>query len=168
MSFHSIHRAIKIHYLNSAQILYYQNGKRKMKKSLQYKTDAEGILVSSGGKKTKSLSLLSQNLKQNLEFLFTRKMLTKKDLRWTTKFFSLYSKSCLIPVTFTPVMLGGGGDQMKSEKISIWRRIGFKMTQLLFTCQTLFISFCTLEYVRMVAIWSKQTEFKKLEIGFHC
>ena len=36
---------------------------------------------------------------------------------------------------------------MESEKISIWRRLGFKIVQFLFTCQTWFISFRTLDYV---------------------
>ena len=76
-------------------------------------------------------------------------MLTKRDLRWTQKFFSFYSKLMWIPVTFKPVMMmsGGGGGQMETGRISIWRRIGFKLTQLLVTCQTLFISLRTLEYV---------------------
>ena len=75
-------------------------------------------------------------------------MLTKRDLRWTQKFFDLYSNLMLIPVTFQPVMLGGGGGLMESGKISIWRRIGFKMSQLLFTCQTLFVFIRTFEYVK--------------------
>ena len=74
-------------------------------------------------------------------------MLTKRDLRWTFGFFTLYSKLMWIPVTFKPVMLGGDGAQIESEKISIWRRIGFKMAQILIACQTLFISIRTLEYV---------------------
>ena len=36
-------------------------------------------------------------------------MLTNKDLRLTRRFFSLYSKLMLTPVTFKPVMLLGGG-----------------------------------------------------------
>ena len=67
-------------------------------------------------------------------------MLTKRDVRWTTKFFSIYSKLMLIPFTFTPVMLGGGGGQIESGPISIRRWIGFKMTQLLYLCQALFIT----------------------------
>ena len=63
-------------------------------------------------------------------------------------FFSLYSKLMWIPFTFTPVMLGGGGGQIESGTISIWRKIGFKMTQILFACQALFVAFRTLEYMR--------------------
>ena len=37
---------------------------------------------------------------------------------------------------------------MKSGEISIWRRIGFKVTQILFTGQAMFISFRTLEYMK--------------------
>ena len=73
--------------------------------------------------------------------------MTKHDLRWTRWFFSLYSKLMWIPVTFKPVMLGGDGGQMETGEISIRRRIGFKMTQLVFTCQTLFMTIRTLEYV---------------------
>ena len=36
---------------------------------------------------------------------------------------------------------------MRSEKISIWRRLGFKIVQFLFTCQTWFIAFRTLDCV---------------------
>ena len=53
-----------------------------------------------------------------------------------------------IPVTFKPVMLGGGGGQIESAEISIWRKIGFKVTQAMVTCQVLFVSLRTLEYVR--------------------
>ena len=57
-----------------------------------------------------------------------------------------------IPVTFKSVMLGGDGvghgGHMESEGISIWRRIGFKMIQVLFALQTVFISFRTLEYLK--------------------
>ena len=53
-----------------------------------------------------------------------------------------------IPFTFTPVMLGGGGGQIESGKISIWRKIGFKINQILALCQALFISVRTLEYVK--------------------
>jgi len=63
-------------------------------------------------------------------------------------FFVFYSKWMWIPVTFKPVMLGGDGGQMESGSISIWRRIGFKMTQLLLTGNTLFVSYRTLEYVK--------------------
>ena len=78
----------------------------------------------------------------------TNIMLTKRDLRWTTKFFSIYSKLMIIPFTFTPVMLGGGGGQIESGPISCWRKIGFKMTQILVVCQTVFISVRTLEYMK--------------------
>ena len=82
-----------------------------------------------------------------LVFPFKGKMLTKKDLRWTNKFFSIYSILMVIPVTFKPVMLGGDGGQMESGSVSNWRRIGFKITQSLALCQTLFIIFRTLEYM---------------------
>ena len=74
-------------------------------------------------------------------------MLTKRDLRWTWKLFSLFSKLMWIPVTFKPVMSGGHGSQMESGDISIWRRIGFKIVQVLFMCQSLFVTIRTLEYV---------------------
>ena len=74
-------------------------------------------------------------------------MLVERDLRWNYSFFSLYSKLMLIPVTFRLVILGELGGLMESAGISIWRRLGFKMTQTLFLCQTLFISFRTLECV---------------------
>ena len=72
-------------------------------------------------------------------------MLTKKDLNWTAKFFSIYSKLMWIPVTFQPFMLGGG--LMETGEVCIRRRIGFKMTQILFASQTLFISSRALEYL---------------------
>ena len=74
-------------------------------------------------------------------------MLTKRDLRLTQAFFSLHSKLMWIPFTFKPVMLGGDGGQMENGRIPIRRRIGFKMTQLLVTCQGLFVSYRTLEYM---------------------
>ena len=74
-------------------------------------------------------------------------MLKKRDLRWTQKFFFLYSKLMWIPVTFKPAILGGGGGQMETGSISIWRRIGFKMIQVSLASHALFISFRTLEYV---------------------
>ena len=73
-------------------------------------------------------------------------MLTKEDLRWTTKCLTLYSKLGIIPVTFKPAILGEGAGEMRSGVISIWKRFAFKLTQALFTVQTLFISFRTLEY----------------------
>ena len=75
-------------------------------------------------------------------------MLTKRDLRWTWLAFWLYSKMLLMPVTFKPVMLGGDGGQMESGEISWRRTIGFKMTQILYTCQALFCLFRTLEYMK--------------------
>ena len=36
---------------------------------------------------------------------------------------------------------------MRSEESSIWRRIGFKVVQILLACHTFFISFRTLDYV---------------------
>ena len=73
-------------------------------------------------------------------------MLTKEDLKWTQKFLCLYSKLGIIPVTFKPTILGEGPEEMRIGKISIVRRIQFKLSQILFTCQTLFISFRTLDY----------------------
>ena len=77
---------------------------------------------------------------------FKAKMLTKEDLKWTQKFLCLYSKLGIIPVTFKPTILGEGAEEMRIGKISIVRRIQFKLSQILFTCQTLFISFRTLDY----------------------
>ena len=75
-------------------------------------------------------------------------MLTKEDLKWTYKCLSLYSKLGIIPVTFKPAgILGEGAGEMRTGEVSIWKRVGFKLTQTLFTSQTLFISFRTLEYV---------------------
>ena len=72
-------------------------------------------------------------------------MLTKQNLRWTYKLFHLYSSLMLIPVTFKPAFLGELASQMESEKASIWRRLGFKVAQIFLICQTLFISFRTLD-----------------------
>ena len=73
-------------------------------------------------------------------------MLTKEDLKWTQKFLWLYSKLGIIPVTFKPAILGEGAGEMRSGTPSIGRRIQFKLTQILFTCLTIFISFRTLDY----------------------
>ena len=74
-------------------------------------------------------------------------MLTKRDLRWTQKLFSVYSKLMLVPVTFKPIMLVWGGGQIESGEITISRKIGFKIAQILFACQTFFLFYRTLEYV---------------------
>ena len=71
-------------------------------------------------------------------------MLTKRDLRPTYKTFNFFSSLNLFPISFKPILLGG---QMESGKSSIWKRIGFKMWQVLLTAQTLFILSCTLSYV---------------------
>ena len=71
-------------------------------------------------------------------------MLSKVDLRWIYSLFSLYSKLLVIPVTFKPALLGS---LMESEDLSIWRRTGFKITQILMISATLFFSFRTLEHV---------------------
>ena len=73
-------------------------------------------------------------------------MLTKADLEWTHKGFSLYSKLMLIPVSFKdPIM----GCQMVAEiESTIWRPIGFKLYQISFTLHSLFMSFRTFEYAR--------------------
>ena len=75
-------------------------------------------------------------------------MLTKEDLRWTTRFLSLYSEFGVIPVTFKPSkgILGEGAGEMKTGQISIWKRAGFKLTQILLTLHALFISCRTFEY----------------------
>jgi len=70
-------------------------------------------------------------------------MLTQKDLRWNYQSFSFYSKLNLLPVTFKPNFLLGGPRQMECEGSSIWREIGFKLIQIMFTAQTCFISFRT-------------------------
>ena len=72
-------------------------------------------------------------------------MLTKRDLKWTTKFFSVYSQLMWIPVTFRSEMLGVGAGEMRTS--SILRRIGFKVVQILFTCHTFFMSCRTLDYM---------------------
>ena len=74
-------------------------------------------------------------------------MLTKKDLKWVTKSFLIYSKLMRIPVTFGDAILGEGAGKMRSEKSSIWRRIGFKIIQTLITFHTFFSLFRTLEYM---------------------
>ena len=74
-------------------------------------------------------------------------MLTRADLRWIDKLFSLYSKLTIIPVKFKPGHLGG---HMENESINsplIGKRVGFKIYQLLASYQASFISFRTLNYV---------------------
>jgi len=73
-------------------------------------------------------------------------MLTKKDLKWTNLFLSIYSKLGIIPATFKPDVLGKGAGQMQSGKISIRKRITFKLAQMLLTGHSVFILFRTLEY----------------------
>ena len=68
-------------------------------------------------------------------------MLTKKDLRWNYTAFSLYSKLNLIPVKFIPNFLLGGPRQMDSEASSLWRKMAFKLIQILYTAHTIFMSF---------------------------
>ena len=75
-------------------------------------------------------------------------MLTKLDLKWTCKLFSLYTKLGIIPVTFKPLTVGEGSGQMRNEVSSIWRRIGFKIIQILIASHISFISFRTLEYTK--------------------
>src|ERR1043165_7035878 len=71
-------------------------------------------------------------------------MLTQSDLKWVHKFFSLYSKLNLIPVSFKPFNVGG---QMEFGRASDkWSRFAFKSCRILFTCQTVFVSFRTFEY----------------------
>ena len=72
-------------------------------------------------------------------------MLTKRDLRWTNKLLFLYSQLMWTPVAFSSEMLGEEAGQMKES--SIWRRIGFKIIQILLTCHAFFMSFRTLEYM---------------------
>ena len=84
---------------------------------------------------------------ENRGILFKRKMLTKRDLRWAYKLLTFYSGLLIIPVKFKPFILGEGEGQMRSEKSSIWRRIGFKIVQILTTCHFLFMSFRTLDYI---------------------
>ena len=87
-----------------------------------------------------------RNLLKTFGKLFEENMLRRRDLRWTTKFLSLYATLMLIPVTFRPDNLGQGSGEMESEKSSIWTRIVFKLVQILITSHTFFFSFRTLEY----------------------
>ena len=70
-------------------------------------------------------------------------MLTPGDLRWNYKSFSLYSKLNLIPVSFSPNYLWGQPGLMDSENCPFWRQLGFKLVQLSFIGQTLFVSIRT-------------------------
>ena len=70
-------------------------------------------------------------------------MLRKRDLRWNYKIFSLYSKLNFIPVSMKPGCIlcqVESWGQMMTGKSSIWKRLGFKFWQLLFTCQNTFTS----------------------------
>ena len=72
-------------------------------------------------------------------------MLTKGDLRWNDKVFSLYSDLMLLPVTFRPDSMWEGAGEMRTEKSSIWRRIAFKFFQIVVNCDTFFMAFRILE-----------------------
>ena len=64
-------------------------------------------------------------------------MLTRLDLKWNYLAFSLLSKLNLIPVNFNELT-----GQMENQK-SIWKKIQFKLWQLLFLSQTIFMSIRT-------------------------
>ena len=70
-------------------------------------------------------------------------MLTPNNLRWNYQSFSLYSKLNLIPVRFIQNFLLGGSRPMDSQGSSVWKRIGFKLVQVSFLSQTLFVSIRT-------------------------
>jgi len=64
-------------------------------------------------------------------------MLTRLDLKWNYSTFSFLSKINLIPVIFNELT-----GQMETQK-SIWRKIQFKLWQLLFLSQTIFVTIRT-------------------------
>ena len=74
-------------------------------------------------------------------------MLTKEDLKWTYKLQSIYSKLMIFPVTFRPNIVGGEGPGQMDSETPIWKRVGFKIVQILVFAHTFFISFRTLEYM---------------------
>ena len=91
-------------------------------------------------------------------------MLTKEDLKWTTKCLSLYSKLGIIPVTFKPATLGEGAGEMRSGKISTFKIIRFKLIQILFTCHALFMSFRTLDYATGGIFGNKDGEEEEAKV----
>ena len=81
-------------------------------------------------------------------------MLIKSDLRWNLKFFSLFSKLNLIPVSLKSGILIG---QMENhDKSQIGSFIGFKLWQTLCGCYSIFLSTRTLDYVIGVGSGAKE------------
>jgi hypothetical protein len=64
-------------------------------------------------------------------------MLTRLDLKWNYATFSVLSNLNLIPVIFN-----GLTGQMENQK-SVWKKIQFKLWQLLFLSQTIFMTIRT-------------------------
>ena len=75
--------------------------------------------------------------------IFYLKMLTPNNLKWSYKSFSLYSKLNLMPVRFSLDFLWGRPSLMDAENCPRWRQLSFKLVQILFVGQTLFVSIRT-------------------------